>query len=228
MQTPARTLSPLATLALIGAMALTSPAQAQIAGSTAASVTVTEAHDIALGWSVKKSILGKPVYNDTGAKIGTVQDLIITPDQHLSYVIVGAGGFLGIARHDVAFPVTRLREIEGRIVMPGATVDVVRNSLPFDYATDDTRRASFSARVNLDLAKVRVVLAAQEKAAATAEADAKPRLEAQVAVLQHDVQAAEAKLAEMNRASAHRWQAFEHDVTAAMARLHKALDAPAS
>jgi hypothetical protein len=87
-------------------------------------VTVTEAYDIALGWSVKKS-------------------------------------FLGIARHDVAFPIpiTRLRE---------------------------------------------------------------------VAVLQHDVQAAEAKLAEMNRASARRWQTFEHDVNAAMARLHKALDTPAS
>jgi sporulation protein YlmC with PRC-barrel domain len=225
MQTPFH--GPIAVLLISGALALTltGTAQAQVAGSTAASVTLTEAHEIALGWSAKRSLLGKPVYNDTGDKIGTVQDLIITPDHHLSYVIVGAGGFIGIGRHDVAFPVTRLHEIEGRIVMPGATRDVVRTTPRFDYASDDTRRASFSDRANQDIARARDRAAELEQQAVGAESVAKARLDQQVIELRHDIQAAEGKLAEMNRANASRWKSFEHDVNVALARLHKVLPA---
>lgn len=227
MQTPFH--GPTAVLLITGALALTlaGAAQAQVAGSTAASVTLTEAHEIALGWSAKRSLLGKPVFNDTGDKIGTVQDLIITPDHHLSYVIVGAGGFVGIGRHDVAFPVTQLHEIEGRIVMPGATRDVVRTTPRFDYASDDTRRASFSERANQDIALAKARVADLEKKAVGAETAAKARLDQQVVELHHDIQAAEGKLAEMNRAGASRWKTFEHDVNVALGRLHKALATPA-
>jgi sporulation protein YlmC with PRC-barrel domain len=51
---------------------------------------------VASGWSAKKQILGKDVYNEAGDKIGEIEDLIVTPSRSLSYAIVGVGGFLGV------------------------------------------------------------------------------------------------------------------------------------
>ena len=87
----------------------TSQVGAQVAGSTTAvGVSLDESTKLAMGWSVKKSILGKAVYNDHNQKVGPVEDLIISPDRNLSYAIVGAGGFIGIGRHDVAIPVSQI------------------------------------------------------------------------------------------------------------------------
>ena len=79
---------------------------AQTAGSTVVSVTKSELRQVATGWSAKKQILGKDVFNDAGEKIGEINDLIVTPNRSLSYAIVGVGGFLGMGEHDVAVPVS--------------------------------------------------------------------------------------------------------------------------
>src|SRR5262245_65716366 len=107
---------------------------AQIAGSTTLAVSVEELKAVAIGWSAKKKILGKDVYNDKGEKIGVVDDLIITPDRSLSYAIIGAGGFLGVGKHDVAIPVGRFKEDKGRIVLAGATKDALMAVPKFEYA----------------------------------------------------------------------------------------------
>ncbi|MCA3804324.1 PRC-barrel domain-containing protein, partial [Burkholderia sp.] len=77
-------------------------AHAQIAGAQPISVTVEQSQALLEGWSVKKSVLGKAVYNDDNQKVGTVRDLIVAPDGSVSAAIVSAGGFLGVAAHDVA------------------------------------------------------------------------------------------------------------------------------
>jgi PRC-barrel domain len=77
---------------------------AQVAGSSTIGVTQEEIKVVTRGWSAKRKILGKAVYNKE--KIGTIDDLIITPDKSVSYAIIGAGGFLGMGRHDVAIPVS--------------------------------------------------------------------------------------------------------------------------
>jgi hypothetical protein len=85
----------LATLAFAGAV-VTQPAYAQVAGgTTTVGVSVIESTQLAAGWSVKKTLMGKTIYNDAGKKVGKVDDLIISPDKKLTYVIVGAGGFIG-------------------------------------------------------------------------------------------------------------------------------------
>lgn len=67
-------------LTLAATLVLTPPlVRAQVAGSTAASVTLTERHEVAMGWSARRSVLGKTVYTDAGQKIGQVQDIIIAP-----------------------------------------------------------------------------------------------------------------------------------------------------
>jgi sporulation protein YlmC with PRC-barrel domain len=107
---------------------------AQLAGSTTTGVTVEELKTIALGWSAKKQILGKSVYNDKNEKVGDVDDLIIAPDSSVSYAIIGVGGFLGLGERQVAIPVNHFKGGEGRIVLPGATKDALQAMPSFQYA----------------------------------------------------------------------------------------------
>ena len=120
---------------MVSAMALTaSGVHAQVAGSTTIGINTEELKAVAIGWSAKKNIMGKSVYNEKNEKIGVVDDLIITPDKSVSYAIIGAGGFLGMGKHDVAIPVGQLKEDHGKIVLAGASKDVLKSMPKFEYA----------------------------------------------------------------------------------------------
>jgi len=129
-------MKPLALLVLSCVVLLTPGRQAtaQIAGSTTLGVTVEELKAVALGWSAKRQILGKTVYNDKNAKVGRIDDIIITPERSVSFLIVGAGGFVGVARHDVAVPVGQLQEKDGKYILPGATKEAIKALPKFEYA----------------------------------------------------------------------------------------------
>jgi sporulation protein YlmC with PRC-barrel domain len=109
-------------------------AAAQVAGSTRLGVAVEEMKAVALGWSVTKQILGQNVYNGQNQRVGKIDDLIIAPDTAVSFVIVGAGGFVGLGRHDVAVPVTQLKQQDGKFVLPGATKEAIKALPKFEYA----------------------------------------------------------------------------------------------
>jgi sporulation protein YlmC with PRC-barrel domain len=129
-------LNGVAVLALAGLVVAGSAGSlgAQVAGSTTIGVSVEELKAVAIGWSAKKKILGKAVYNDKNEKIGVVDDLIVTPDKSVSYAIIGAGGFLGMGKHDVAVPVGQFKEDKGKIVLAGATKDALKAMPKFVYA----------------------------------------------------------------------------------------------
>ena len=107
---------------------------AQVAGSTTLGVPVAEITTLAHGWSAKKQILGKPVYNDQNERVGDVDDIIITPDKSLSYAIIGVGGFLGLGEHLVAIPFNQFKRGDDKYVLPGATKDKLKALPPFTYA----------------------------------------------------------------------------------------------
>ena len=109
------------------------PVAAQVAGSTTIGVSPDEVKTLARGWSAKKQILGKPVYNDQDERVGEVEDLIIAPDKSLSYAIIGVGGFLGLGTYHVAVPVRQFRGDGAKIVLAGATKDTLKAMLPFIY-----------------------------------------------------------------------------------------------
>jgi len=102
------------------AAAFSSDSVAQTAGSSV-TVTTTEMRDVANG-------------NDSGEKIGDINDLIVAPNKSVSYAIVGVGGFLGMNEHNVAVPVSRLKQQMGKIVLPGATKDALKAAPKFEYA----------------------------------------------------------------------------------------------
>ncbi|MEM5310126.1 PRC-barrel domain-containing protein [Paraburkholderia sp. JHI869] len=121
-------------VAVFSAVLASASANAQVAGTQTLSVSVEQSQALLEGWSVKKSVLGKPVYNDDNVKIGTVRDLIVAPDGSVSAAIVSAGGFLGVGSHDVAVPIASLDVRQGNLYLPGATKDALKATPAFQYA----------------------------------------------------------------------------------------------
>jgi sporulation protein YlmC with PRC-barrel domain len=107
---------------------------AQVAGSTSLSQSTEDIKTLARGWSAKKRILDKPVYNEDDERVGEVNDIIIAPDKSIAYAIIGVGGFLGIGEHQVAVPFNRFKGVDDKIVLLGATKDMLHAIPPFDYA----------------------------------------------------------------------------------------------
>ena len=211
--------------AFIGTAAAPLSAQAQVAGgTTTVGAAVVASTQLAMGWSVKKTLMGKTIYNETGVKVGKVEDLIVSPDKTVTYVIVGAGGFVGIGRHDVAVPVTQIQNTDGKLVMAGATKESVKALPTFEYTNERADRSAFIAQADRDISKGKADIAALQKKADAAGADAKAALNGQIAALQLDLKAAEGKLADLKSAAASRWKEFEGGVSDANARLRKSID----
>lgn len=105
----------------------------QVVGST--KLGVVELRDVTSGWSTKRQVLGKKVFNDDSETVGKIDDIIVSPDKAVSYAIIGAGGFLGVGRHDVAIPVSELKEDGGKFILAGATKDVIKAMPEFEYAS---------------------------------------------------------------------------------------------
>jgi sporulation protein YlmC with PRC-barrel domain len=93
-----------------------------------------EFRDVKKGWSIKRTLLGQPVYNEMDERVGSVDDIIVTPDKALSYGIINAGGFLGLTKHNVAIPVSQFKLVDNKLVLPGATKKALKASPEFQYA----------------------------------------------------------------------------------------------
>lgn len=211
-------------LGIAGAAMVTPQAVAQVAGATSSvAVVATESSELALGWSVKRSVLGKPLYNDGGDKIGTISDLIVSPDKSASYMIIGVGGFLGLGKRDVAVPVTRVVEQDGKFVLPGASKSALAAMPAFTYASDTTRRAQFTRQAEQDLANARQQAADLRKKAGSASGDARQALDSQLSTLDAEIKAADARLTELRQASAEKWKQFEAKVSEALTRVKQSL-----
>ncbi|MEM5387160.1 PRC-barrel domain-containing protein [Paraburkholderia phymatum] len=109
-------------------------ASAQVAGAQTIGVSVEQESIIINGWSAKKSLLGKPIYNEQGQKVGVLHDIIISPDNAASFAVVAAHQFLGVSQHDVAIPMSQLDYTGGKLVWAGATKDAVKAIPAFQYA----------------------------------------------------------------------------------------------
>lgn len=95
-------------------------------------LTVEELGMVVKGWSIKKDVLGKTVFNDNNEKIGTIEDLLVSRGQAISYAIIGVGGFLGMGQHDVAIPVHQLRMNNTQVLLPGATAESLKAFRAFE------------------------------------------------------------------------------------------------
>ena len=121
--------------AAVAGFLVSAQVSAQVAGSTLLGVAYAEMRDVTMGWSAKRQLLGQPIYNEKNEKVGSVDDLIVSPEQAVSYAIIGAGGFLGVAKHDVAIPVNQFTQQDGKFVLAGATKDAIKAMPAFEYTS---------------------------------------------------------------------------------------------
>ena len=196
-------------------------ANAEVVGGSVIGVTVSEVAEIATGWSAKKSVLGKPVYNELGDKIGSVDDLIIAPNKTLSYAIIGAGGFLGVGKYDVAIPVTQMNEVNGKMVLKGATKESIKQMPKFEYAPKTAKRDAFVANAEQEIQKGKDKLAELNKKASAEKIEMKAKMQTEIASLQQHIKDAEAKLTELKNATEKKWREYQAGVNAAVASLRK-------
>ena len=121
----------------IVAIALLAPAGfavAQVSGTTTLGITEVELKDVINGVSAKRHVLGKDVYNDKNEVVGKAEDLILSRERAVSYVILGVGGFLGIGEHDVVIPVNQFKMAGDKLVLSGATKESMRAMPRFEYS----------------------------------------------------------------------------------------------
>lgn len=109
-----------------------------VAGRANLGTAVIDMEAVISGWSVRKTLLKQAVVNEKNQRIGTVDDIIITPDpdgkmRSASFAIIGVGGFLGLKQHDVAIPVAQLELRDGRLMLPGASREVLKALPEFEY-----------------------------------------------------------------------------------------------
>jgi len=105
-----------------------------VAGSTLLGVSYGELRDVTLGWSANRQILGQAVYNNVDERVGSVDDIIVTTDKSVSYAIINAGGFLAVAKHNVAVPVSTFQLNGNKLVLAGATKDALKAAPEFECA----------------------------------------------------------------------------------------------
>jgi sporulation protein YlmC with PRC-barrel domain len=109
-------------------------AKAQVAGTQQIGISVEVSQAILEGWSVRKSILNKPVYNEQGQRVGVIHDIIVAPDASVSFAIIAAQQFLGVSHHDVAIPIEQLDFVDGKLTLAGATKAAIKALPEFQYA----------------------------------------------------------------------------------------------
>jgi sporulation protein YlmC with PRC-barrel domain len=80
-------------------------------------------------------LIGASVVNDNNEKIGSVDDLIVTPSDRVLFAVISVGGFLGINGRLVAVPYSSLTVDEkgGKVTLPGATKDELTKLPAFHY-----------------------------------------------------------------------------------------------
>ena len=78
---------------------------------------------------VQGRLIGRDLFDRSGRKIGTVQQVLMAPNGMIEGVRVDIGSFLGLGAHAVAVPAIQLRSIDNRLVAADLTREAAE-SLP--------------------------------------------------------------------------------------------------
>ena len=118
---------------IVSILASATSVQAQAPSGNADTVVIYMVPDTEEGYSAKKTFLGKAVYNENKQKVGTITDLLVAPDTSVAFVVIGAGGFVGLGKHNVAVRTGDLRVEDGKFVLPGATKQSLKAAPKLEY-----------------------------------------------------------------------------------------------
>lgn len=80
-------------------------------------------------------VVGSTVYNDANESVGTIDDLIVTPNEKVPFAVLSIGGFLGMGTRLVVVPVSALEVKDKKMVLHNATKESLKALPPFNYAS---------------------------------------------------------------------------------------------
>ena len=112
---------------------LSAPANSQGAPQTVTLMKV-DPQTLATGYRTSK-VVGATVVNEANETVGTIDDLIVTPDGKAPYAVLSVGGFLGLGTKYVVVSFTSLKIVDKKMVLPGGTKDALKALPDFKYAS---------------------------------------------------------------------------------------------
>jgi ribosomal 30S subunit maturation factor RimM len=89
---------------------------------------------VATGYRVSK-VVGSTVVNEANETVGTIDDLIVTPNETVPFAVLSVGGFLSMGTKYVVVPYNSLKVQDKKMVLPGATKDSLKALPEFKYAS---------------------------------------------------------------------------------------------
>src|SRR5664279_1756894 len=126
-----RSLALLAGAAVI-AVSLSGPGFSQGAPQTLSMMKV-DPQSLATGYRTSK-VVGSAVVNEANETVGTIDDLIVTPNEKVPFAVLSVGGFLGMGTKYVVVPYSALQVRDKNMVLPGATKDSLKGLPEFKYS----------------------------------------------------------------------------------------------
>ncbi len=120
--------------AVIGGLLVFGRAEAQVAQQTVEIATV-DVTKLAGGYRASK-VIGSSVVNDGNETIGTIDELLVSPDGKEPFAVLSVGGFLGMGSHLVVVPYDTLKVVDKKLVLPGGTKNGLKMLPEFKYASD--------------------------------------------------------------------------------------------
>src|ERR1700728_4558641 len=113
--------------------ALSGPAFSQGAPQTLSLMEV-DPQSVATGYRTSK-VVGSSVVNEANETVGTIDDLIVTPNEKVPFAVLSVGGFLGMGSKYVVVSFSSLQVKDKQMVLPGATKDSLMALPAFKYST---------------------------------------------------------------------------------------------
>jgi hypothetical protein len=96
-------------------------------------LTLVDPIVLATGYRVSK-VVGSTVVNELGDKVGTIDDLIITPNDKVPYAVLSVGGFLGVGVRYVVVLSSSLEVKDNQMLLRGATKEALLTLPEFVYS----------------------------------------------------------------------------------------------
>lgn len=118
--------------------ALSAPVAVEVAHAQgepqSVAVMRVETTEVANAWRASK-VVGAKVVNDKDESVGTIDDLLIKPDDQVLFAVLSVGGFLGMGERLVVVPYKALDIGKEHVVLKGATKESLKDLPEFKYKT---------------------------------------------------------------------------------------------
>jgi len=105
-----------------------------LADGTKESLKALPAFTLSTGDRKSSKVLGSSVYNGAGETVGTIDDLIVVPNEKVPYAVLSIGGFLGIGSKYVVVPYATIDLKDKKLVIQDATKETLKSLPEFKYS----------------------------------------------------------------------------------------------